>query len=381
MMNILIAPDSFKGSLTAKEVARAVQKGIHRVKRETNVEILPMADGGEGTITSLVEATQGSLIETEVEDPLGRSIFAQYGLTGDGETAIIELAAASGLDRLSEVELDPCSASTYGTGQLIRHALDQGVRQFIVCLGGSATNDGGVGILKALGFEFLDEQGERIAPGGRGLKDVHFIKDTAVPVEVHEASFQIAYDVNNPFIGPQGASAVFGPQKGATPEVVQALDEALTRFADRIEQKTGQLIHDLPGAGAAGGTAGGLVAFLQAELKSGIQLVMETVEFEKILEKEQIDLLLTGEGKIDGQTASGKVISGLAGVAKQYQIPTIAITGSMEGDLGALYEKGLSAAFSITSGPMSLEDSMKRASELIEMKVEQVMRVLGVGED
>jgi len=236
-MNILIAPDSFKGSLTAKEVACAVQKGIHRVKRETNVELLPVADGGEGTITSLVEATLGSLIETEVEDPLGRPIFAQYGLTGDGQTAIIELAAASGLDRLSENERDPCSASTYGTGQLIRHALDQGVRQFIVCLGGSATNDGGVGILKALGFEFLDEQGERIAPGGRGLKDVHFIKDTAVPVEVHEASFQIAYDVNNPFIGPQGASAVFGPQKGATPEVVQALDEALTRFADRIEQK------------------------------------------------------------------------------------------------------------------------------------------------
>lgn len=376
-MKILIAPDSFKGSLTAKEVAEAAQKGIQNVNGEADIEILPMADGGEGTITSLVEATHGSYLDVQVEDPLGRQITAQYGLTGDNSTAIIELASAAGLDKLTEAELNPYSASTYGTGQLIMHALDKGIRKFIICLGGSATNDGGVGILQALGFKFLDEHGRYIKSGGIGLKDLHLIDETGVPSEVFDASFQIACDVNNPFIGPNGASAVFGPQKGATPEMVQVLDEALTLFADQIEKKTGHSIHHLSGAGAAGGTAGGLTAFLNAELKSGIQLVMEAVKFENILQQ-NFDLLITGEGKIDGQTASGKVVSGLVEVAKRYNVSAIAIAGSVEGNLAPLYEKGLSAAFSITNGPMSLQDAMNKAPLLIEKQTEQVFRLLSL---
>ncbi|HET7580720.1 MAG TPA: glycerate kinase [Bacillales bacterium] len=374
-MNILIAPDSFKGSVTAKEAARAMKQGIHNVKPDARVQIVPMADGGEGTMVSLVEATDGSIYETEVQDPLGRKITGHYGVSGDSKTAFIELASASGLDKLEKGELDPRMASTYGTGQLISHALKQGLRRFIICLGGSATNDGGSGLLKALGFRFLDAKGQELEPGGLALEKVASVDDSDVDPGVRESVFQVACDVNNPLIGPNGASAVFGPQKGATPEMVRQLDSALSVFADCVERETGFSVHEYPGAGAAGGTAAGLLALLKADLKPGFRLVTEAVHLEGYLENNHYDLLLTGEGKLDSQTASGKVVAGLAEVAKRHRMPVVALAGATEGDLSPMYEKGLTAAFSITDGPMSLEEAMENGSFLIERQTEQILRV------
>ncbi|WP_093339669.1 glycerate kinase [Salibacterium halotolerans] len=377
-MKVLIAPDSFKGSLTAKEVASAMKRGIRKVRIGADVELIPIADGGEGTMDSLVEATSGSYYECKVEDPLGRSVSAQYGITKDNKTAVIELSSASGLNILTENELDPYSASTYGTGQLIMHALNEGVRNFIICLGGSATNDGGSGILKALGYRLVDKNGDTIKPGGIGLKNLHFIDDSQVSPKVQEAFFQIACDVNNPFVGSNGAAAIFGPQKGANSEMVQELDNAMMVFANCIEQKTRQSVHHVPGAGAAGGAAGGLMGFLNAELKPGIQLVMEAVQLEEFIQQETFDLLLTGEGKIDSQTASGKVVAGLAEVAKRYSLPTVALSGNVDGELTTLYNRGLSAVFSITNGPMTLRDAMSEGSDLIEKQTEQIFRLLSL---
>lgn len=375
-MKILIAPDSFKGSVTAKDAARAMKKGIHKVCPNTEVRMVPMADGGEGTMVGLVEATEGSIHEAEVEDPLGRNVTGQYGVTGDGKTAIVELASASGLHTLTQEELDPGVASTYGTGQLIVDALKQGLRDFIICLGGSATNDGGTGLLKALGFRFLDRDGEELEAGGLAVKDLHTIEESHVGLSVREAAFQVACDVNNPLIGPEGASAVFGPQKGATPEMVNQLDKALKVLADCIQQTTGRSISSIPGVGAAGGTAAGLLAFLNAELKTGIKLVMEALHLEGLLQREHFDLLFSGEGKIDGQTASGKVVAGLSQLAQQYDVPVIALAGAVEGNLSDLHKIGLTAAFSIMDRPMSLEEAIEQGRPLIAKKSEQVFRLI-----
>ncbi|WP_085523598.1 glycerate kinase [Tuberibacillus sp. Marseille-P3662] len=377
-MNILIAPDSFKGSVTAKAAAQAMKSGVLKGHPDAVVTMIPMADGGEGTMTSLVDATSGSVYQVEVVDPLGRSILGEYGVTGDGQTAVIELASASGLDTLAAEERDPRIASTYGTGQLVLDALNQGLRHFIICLGGSATNDGGTGLLRALGYRFLDAKGRELEPGGLALQRLHIIDSSQVESQVHEATFQVACDVNNPLVGSNGASAIFGPQKGATSEMVQSLDQALTVFADCIERQTGQSVHQWPGAGAAGGTSAGLLAFLNAELKPGIQVVTEAVGFRDQLKDGQFDMLLTGEGKIDGQTASGKVVAGLAAIAQQYHLLTLAIAGSVEDDLQPLYEKGLTAAFSITDGPMSLDNAMDNGDILIEKQVEQMIRLYSV---
>lgn len=375
-MNILIAPDSFKGSVTAKEAAEAMKEGVLNVQPDADVHLVPMADGGEGTMASLIEATGGSIHDVQTEDPLGRSITGQYGVTGDGETAVVELASASGLQTLSEEERDPRIASTYGSGELMKHALNRGIRHVIVCLGGSATNDGGAGLLRALGFRFLDRNGEELKPGGLALQYLHTIDDSGVDAEVREAAFQVACDVNNPLVGRNGASAVFGPQKGATPEMVAQLDRSLTAFADCIEKLTARSVHQYPGAGAAGGTAAGLLAFLDAELKPGIRLVTEALQFEERLRQGRFHLLLTGEGKIDGQTASGKVVAGLAELAKPYGIPTIALAGAVEGDLSPLYDKGLTAVISITDGPLTLAEAMEKGRALIRKTAEQVSRIL-----
>lgn len=375
-MKILIAPDSFKGSLSAKEAAESMRKGLLTAVPQAETEIIPMADGGEGTMTAIIEATQGSLIDVKVQDPLGRPIQGHYGVTGDGRKAVIELAEASGLDKLAKEELNPLTASTYGTGQFIVHALEKGLREFIICLGGSATNDGGTGLLKALGYQFFDADGEELSHGGLALKDLYKIDETHVVEGVRDAVFQVACDVNNPLTGPNGASAVFGPQKGATPEMVEHLDAALAVFAGTVEKETGRSIDEIPGAGAAGGAAAGLVAFLNAELKPGIHIVTETLHVQERLERQSFDFLLTGEGKIDGQTASGKVVAGLAELAKQYGVPVIALGGAVEGNLDPLYEKGLSAAFSITDRPMPLEEAMKDGESLISRKTEQIFRLI-----
>lgn len=375
-MNILIAPDSFKGSTDALSVAKAIEKGVLKVDSNINAELLPMADGGEGTMINLVQATNGTVKEINSLDPLGRNITAQYGISGDEKTAIIELATSSGIDLLTNEELNPYNTSTYGTGLLIKDALENGIRHFIICLGGSATNDAGVGILQALGFRFLDKNKNEIQTGAIHIKDIDAIDESNVMPSVKEAQFDIACDVTNPFIGKNGASYIFGPQKGATLEMVEQLDQSLKHFADIIEEKKNISIHNIEGAGAAGGTAGGLMAFLNTEIKKGIELVMDFVNLKAIIEEKQFDYIVTGEGKIDGQTAGGKVISGVCKVAKAYNIPVIAIGGSIEGDLSSLHEQGLAAAFSITNGPMTLNEAIENSKILIEKQSEQIYRML-----
>ncbi|HET7658375.1 MAG TPA: glycerate kinase [Bacillales bacterium] len=377
-MKILIAPDSFKGSMTAREAAEAMKQGILNAGIQADVAIIPMADGGEGTMTSLIEATKGSTKELIVKDPLGRNRRGTYGITGDGNTAVIELANASGLHTLEKEELDPAVATTYGTGQLIVDALDRGLRDFIICLGGSSTNDGGSGILTALGIRFLDHDGNELKLGGLALGSLDSINIDQVDKRIYESTFRVACDVENPLVGPKGASAVFAPQKGASDELVKKLDKALMVFADCIERQFGISVHEYPGAGAAGGTAGGLLALLNAELKPGIELVMEAVNFEKVLKEGRFDFLLSGEGKLDEQTASGKVVAGLAKAAKRNGVPVIAVAGSVEGDLHEMYEKGLTAAFSISRGPISLEEAMEKGKELTAKIVEQIFRLLTI---
>lgn len=377
-MKIFISPDSFKGSMSSIRAAEAIKRGINRAMPDADTYLSPMADGGEGTLKAMVTATKGKILKAMVRDPLGRNILAEYGITGDGKTAIIELANASGIERLKTHELDPLKASTFGTGQLIADALEKGYRDFLICLGGSATNDGGTGLLKALGFRFLNADGEDLPEGGYFLKDLAAIDNRNVLPSVFQSTFQVACDVRNPLLGNNGAAAVFGPQKGAAPEQVLQLDYSLNVLADCIKKLQGIRVHDLPGSGAAGGTAAGLVGLLGAELKSGLQLILEKLNLRELFEKESFDLMITGEGKLDGQTASGKVVAGLASFAQAFGIPVIAIAGKVEGNLDSLYEKGLSAAFSITDGPITLEKAMEHGEILLENTAEQIGRILKI---
>ncbi|MCJ0913825.1 MULTISPECIES: glycerate kinase [Mammaliicoccus] len=375
-MKVLIAPDSFKGSIDALSAAQAIERGILTVDPETKTFLLPMADGGEGTMINLVQATKGTVVEVNSIDPLSRPLQSSYGITGDGKTAIIELATSSGIDLLKQEELNPLHTTTYGTGLLIKDAIEKGIKHFIVCLGGSATNDAGIGLLQALGYQFVDENGVDIPLGAEHIYNIVTIDESNVMPQIHDVKFEIACDVTNPFVGKQGASYIFGPQKGATPEIVERLDQSFIHFADVIKTIKGKVISNIEGAGAAGGTAGGMLAFLNAELKRGIELVVDFVNFKDIINENEIDLIITGEGKIDGQTSGGKVISGIAQIAKSYQIPVIAIGGTVEMPLSALYEQGLTAAFSIANGPMTLEDAMNNGDKLIEQQTEQIFRAL-----
>lgn len=376
-MKVLITPDSFKGSLSAENVAIHIERGIKNVNADTQTLRIPMADGGEGTLETLVTTLGGEICEMRVEDPLGRMITGHYGIIGEEDkTAIIELAVASGLPLLSQKELNPAVASTNGTGQLIKDALEKGIRSFIICLGGSATNDGGVGILKALGYRFLDKDYNELKNGGLALKDLSVIDDTYVDDRVRKSHFDIACDVSNPLIGPKGASHIFAPQKGASPEMVNQLDEALRVFADIVYRKTGRRIHDGRGCGAAGGTAGGLYAFLQTSIKPGVELIIDTLHLPKVFQEQQIDLVITGEGRLDHQTAYGKVVSGIAKLSKQHEVPVIALAGTVEGDLTPLYELGLTAAYSIINQPMDLESALLNSGELIEKATDQLFRLI-----
>ncbi|MEB6197216.1 glycerate kinase [Mammaliicoccus sciuri] len=375
-MKVLIAPDSFKGSIDALSAAQAIERGILTVDPETKTFLLPMADGGEGTMINLVQATKGTVVEVNSIDPLSRPLQSSYGITGDGKTAIIELATSSGIDLLKQEELNPLHTTTYGTGLLIKDAIEKGIKHFIVCLGGSATNDAGIGLLQALGYQFLDKNGVDIPLGTEHIHKIESIDESNVMPQIHDVKFEIACDVTNPFVGKQGASYIFGPQKGATPEIVERLDQSFIHFADVIKSFNGKEICNIEGAGAAGGTAGGMLAFLNAELKRGIELVVDFVNFKDIIEENEIDLIITGEGKIDGQTSGGKVISGIAQIAKSYQIPVIAIGGTVEMPLSALHEQGLTAAISIANGPITLEEAMNNGDKLIEQQTEQIFRAL-----
>jgi len=371
-MKLLIAPDSFKGSLSSLDVARSIESGLKKVDVHTDTMILPMADGGEGTLTALINATNGEVINVNVFDPLGREITGYYGILGNSRTAVIELAVASGLPLLKQSELNPYVTSTYGTGQLIKHALKKGINSFIICLGGSATNDAGAGILKALGFRLLDNHGKELSEGGLALQNLASIDDTDVSPSIKEATFQLACDVNNPFLGVNGATHIFGPQKGAKVAQIVELEQSLKRFADVVYEKTGRRIHNLKGAGAAGGTAGGLLAFLNASLHPGVEIVMEALKIPETLADGNIDLVITGEGKLDYQTGFGKVVAGLTTLSNRNKIPVVAICGQVEMDGTVL---GLTSAFSITNGPMRLEEAMGNASKLLEHTSEQIYRL------
>ncbi|MFV8827716.1 glycerate kinase [Alkalihalobacterium sp. APHAB7] len=372
-MKIIIAPDSFKGSVSAKKLCSAIGAGIRPIFPEAELIELPMADGGEGTMENLVHATNGFIISVNVTDPLGRSISSAYGVLGDEKTAVIEMAQASGLPLLTEHERNPLRASSFGTGELILHALDQGYRKFIIGLGGSATNDGGIGMLQALGVKLFMKNGQLIKSDVSDLRQLDELDLSSIDQRLTEAEFVIASDVKNPLCGPNGASHIFGPQKGATPEMVEILDDSLDQYGKVINERFNIDIHSFPGAGAAGGMGAGLISFLGAKVMSGIDTVIEAVQFESQLE--DACLVITGEGKLDEQTLSGKVISGVCKAANQYNIPVIAICGSNELTSVQLERLGVVAAFPIVSGPCSVEEAMTQAERLVVQSVEQIMRV------
>lgn len=372
-MKILIAPDKFKGSLSAFEVANNIEKGILKVFPKAVIEKVPMADGGEGTVESLVDATGGKIIKTNVKDPLFRDIESFYGILGDGKTAVIEMAAASGLYLLKDYERNPMITTTYGTGQLIKDALDKGCRKFIIAIGGSATNDGGTGMATALGVKFYDKDGREIGLGGGELSKIYSIDISNLDDRLKECEFIVACDVANPLIGENGASRVYGPQKGATKEMVEVLDKNLEHYGKLLEKYFNKKIIDVPGSGAAGGLGAGLMAFLNAQLKSGIEIIIETLKLEEKIK--EADIVISGEGKIDFQTAFGKTISGIAKLCKKHNKPLIVIAGTVE-DIEKLYEIGVSSIFSTMEKPMSLEDAIKNAATLLEKSAERIFRLI-----
>lgn len=373
---IIAAPDSFKGSLTAGEVADAMEAGINRFDNSIKVVKVPMADGGEGTAKSMVDATGGRLISVTVKGPMGNEVEAFYGILGDGMTAVIEMAAASGLPLVKPDERNPLIATTYGTGELIKHALDMGCRSIIIGIGGSATNDGGAGAMQALGVRFLDDTGNDIGFGGGSLDRLYKIDINNLDSRIKDTQITVACDVDNPLCGTNGASRIFGPQKGADSAMVEELDRNLSHYADIIENTLGVNIKDAPGAGAAGGLGGGLMAFLGATLKKGVDIVIETVILENKIK--DADLVITGEGMMDYQTTYGKTPFGVAKAAEKHGIPVVAICGSIGKGAEVLYDNGFASIFSIIDKPMSIEEAIENSSELIQNCSERVVRALSI---
>ena len=376
-MKIIIAPDSFKGSLTALQAAEAMEQGMSRVFPTTEIKKTPMADGGEGTVQSLVDATGGQLLVERVADPLGNEVHAEYGILGDATTAVIEMAAASGLTLVPFERRDPLVTTTYGTGQLIKTVLDRGCRNLIIGIGGSATNDGGAGMAVALGAKLLTSDGEPISPGGGGLGALDEINLADLDSRLAATATVVACDVDNPLTGTNGASHVYGPQKGATPGMVETLDSNLAHFASIVQRDMGKVVGDIPGAGAAGGLGAGLIAFLNAELRSGVEIVIDAVQLEKQLEG--ASLVVTGEGEINFQTVFGKTPVGVAKLAKKYGIPVIAIAGSIAGGAENVHEAGIDAIIDIVPAPIPLESAIENAFDLTVEAAARAARFISVG--
>ena len=373
-MKFVIAPDSFKESLTALEVATAIETGFKRVFPDADYVKLPMADGGEGTVQSLVDATQGKLIECEVTAPLGDKVKSFFGLSGDGKTAIIEMAAASGLHLVPPEKRNPLLTTSYGTGELIKLALDLGVESFILGIGGSATNDGGVGMLQALGMQCLDSQDKPIGFGGAELANIVKIDVQQLDPRLQQVHIEVACDVNNPLCGECGASAIVGPQKGATPEMVKQLDAALSHFAEIAERDCGKQIRDQAGAGAAGGMGGGLLLLPSVQLKAGIQIVLERLHLIDYVK--DADVVITGEGRIDAQSIMGKTPIGVARTAKQFNKPVIAIAGCLREDYDVVFDHGIDAVFPIIHQLGDLSDILKQGEQNLISTAQNVARVL-----
>ena len=378
-MKILIAPDSFKESLKASDVSKYIEEGIHMALPETVCIRIPLADGGEGTVDALVNATEGTIEYVKVMDPLMREIKSFYGILGDGNTGVIEMAAASGIELLKKNERDPMKTTSFGTGQLIRAAANKGCDTLIIGIGGSATNDGGTGMAQALDIDLLDSHRKPIGVGGGTLSDLKFIEDSRLDERIKNIRIVVASDVENPLCGVNGASRVYGPQKGATEEMINILDHNLNHLGDMLEKKYNKRIKKLPGSGAAGGMGAGLVAFLNAELKPGFEIIKELTNLEKVIEK--VDLVITGEGKMDEQTRFGKTPYGVAKLAKKYQKPVVGIAGSLGSNYQELYREGFDVLISIVDKPMSLESALGNAPEMLKFAAYNLLRSINIGSD
>ncbi|RAP73708.1 glycerate kinase [Paenibacillus montanisoli] len=373
-MRIVIAPDSFKGSATARELCAAIARGIRSVMPAAELLELPLADGGEGIMDNLVHATKGKRVEAQATDPLGRALTAAYGVLGDGETVVIEMAQASGLPLLKPEERHPMLTSSRGTGELMKHALDHGYRKYIIGLGGSATNDGGSGMLRALGLRLLDKQGQPLPEGGGALAMLAELDAAGLDPRLSASQITIASDVTNPLCGPLGASAVFGPQKGATPDMVAKLDEGLRTYGELIRAVRGIDVLTVPGGGAAGGMGAGLLGFMNAAMKPGIDVVMEALGFAAAAK--EADYIITGEGKLDEQTLSGKVAAGVCRTAEPFGVPVIILCGMRALPAEELARLGKASAFSIVPGPCSLEEAMAKTLDWTEACTAQLFRLL-----
>ncbi len=369
---VVVAPDSFKGSATARVAAEALARGLRRALPGVQVETVPMADGGEGTVEAVVEATGGRYVRTRVVGPLGEPVWARFGIVGDGSTAVIEMASASGLPLVPPHRRNPMVTTTFGTGELIRAALDEGVRRILVGIGGSATVDGGAGAAQALGVGLLDAEGRPLGFGGGELGRLARIDMAGRDPRLAEVEVLVACDVTNPLYGPEGAAAVYGPQKGATPEMVALLDRHLRHLADLIRRDLGVDVSTLPGGGAAGGLGAGLVAFCGARLLPGVQLVMEAVRLQERLAG--ADLVVTGEGAIDRQTRFGKTPAGVGLLARRLGVPAVAVVGTIGDDVDeeVLQACGLDAVLSMVPGPMALDEAMARSEQLLERAGERL---------
>ncbi|WP_256760476.1 glycerate kinase [Cohnella sp. WQ 127256] len=373
-MRVIAAPDSFKGSASADELCASISRGVKRVYPDAIIDMHPLADGGEGTAELLVRSTRGTWREVTVSDPLGRKIQAAYGVLGDGKTAVIEMARASGLPLLKDEERNPLVTSSRGTGELIRDALDRGFRRFIICLGGSATNDGGMGLLRALGLEFYGANGRELAEGGGSLLELVRFDESGLDARLRECTFSTAGDVANPMVGPDGASVIFGPQKGADEVAVVRLDEGLNKLADCILAQKGLEVRGMAGGGAAGGMGASLAVFLHSDIQPGIELVLQATGFEATLKR--ADFVVTGEGRLDEQTLSGKTISGVCRFARKHGVPVLGICGGKELTGKELDELGLTAAFSVVQNPCSLQEAFSRTSEWVEETTMQLFRLV-----
>ncbi|MCH4249897.1 MAG: glycerate kinase [Microbacteriaceae bacterium] len=375
-MRLVLAPDSFKESLTAQQAAQAMSAGVRAVLPDADLVLIPMADGGEGTVQSLVDATSGHIVTRQVRGPLGRQVEARFGMLGDGHTAIIEMAEASGLQLVPVAERNPLVTTTYGTGELIRAALEEGARSIILGIGGSATVDGGAGMAQALGYRLTDASGAELAPGGAALADLAHIDASGADPRLRALTILIASDVTNPLTGPEGSAAVFGPQKGATPEMVSQLDAALAHFARVVRTDLGREVDQATGAGAAGGLGAGLLAFTESEMRSGFDIVAEYAHLAEACQG--ADFVLTGEGSIDRQTLRGKTPLGVAQVAKHVAPDTtvIALAGRIGPGAEELYTLGIDAIFSIVPGATTLSDALSNGAENITRTTENVMRFL-----